>query len=124
MDPKKWFRSFRSALPRLEPESSFVVTVTDDGISCTNPDGRVSSISWNELNEVVLETTDEGPDLPDVFCLLIGFDQTVVVPQGATGEEALLKRMQRLSGFDNNAFIAAMASTGNAKFCCWKRTDL
>jgi hypothetical protein len=40
--------------------------------------------------------------------------------QGGTGEAALLNRLQQLSGFDNAAFIRAMACASNAQFVGWK----
>jgi hypothetical protein len=67
-------------------------------------------------------TTDHGPFVDDVFWLLIGEDgKGCAVPSEAEGMKALLERLQRLPGFDNEAVIAAMGSTSNARFRVWKR---
>jgi hypothetical protein len=72
----------------------------------------------------LVETTDEGPFAPDVFWILVGTAASgCVIPQGATGDAILLERLQKLPGFDNDAFIRAMRSTSNEKFLCWKRPE-
>jgi hypothetical protein len=45
------------------------------------------------------------------------------VPQGATGERALLERLQELPGFDDRAVIDAMSATARQRFLCWERAD-
>jgi hypothetical protein len=75
------------------------------GVTRTMPDGRTESILWDELQEVNIVTTDEGPAVDDVFWVLSGNGKGCAVP----------------SGFNNAAVIQAMGSTQNAKFVCWKR---
>jgi hypothetical protein len=58
---------------------------------------------------------------PDVFWVLHGTTGGCAIPQGATGDRELLKRLQTLPGFDNAAFIEAMGSTADKKFLCWQR---
>jgi hypothetical protein len=93
-------------------------------VRCERPDGRVESVAWNDLEAVIVETTDEGPWAADVFWILARTNMAMgcVIPQGATGEKALLERLQKLPGFDNKALIQAMGSTSNAKFLCWKKS--
>ncbi len=112
--------------PELQPEASIVVTFDSDGIYCVKPDSKDESILWKKLDAVLIETTDEGPLFPDVFCLLLTKDMSsgCVIPQGATGEEELLDEMQRrLLGFNYEMFIAAMSSTDNEKFLIWERKN-
>lgn len=106
---------------RLYPESTYVVTITDTEVSCKRPDGGSETVSWDELRAVVLETTDEGPFAMDVFWILVGNGRGCIIPQGATGEQELIDRLQALPGFDNQAMIDAMACTENQKFLCWKK---
>ena len=108
----------------LQPESSYVVTISDAEISCRHPNGVTESVAWDELEIVAIETTDLGPFVPDVFWQLAGKQSGCVVPQGATGEDALIRRLQALPRFDNEKMIEAMASTSNQTFICWKREDL
>lgn len=124
MDVRDWFKSLRKPARtsgRLHPESDFVVTVSDDKVMCLHPDGYAEAIRFEDLKEVLILTTDEGPMHPDVFWLLVGNDIEVTIPQGATGEKTLLSKLQTLPGFDNQAFIDAMSSTENQKFLCWKK---
>lgn len=104
-----------------QPEAAFVVSVTDEGVSCARASGLVESVTWAELQEVAIVTTDEGPFALDVLWLLVGDKGGCVVPQGATGEDELLAKLQSLAGFDNDAVIEAMGSTTNRKFVCWEK---
>jgi hypothetical protein len=84
--------------------------------------GKVEAVSWDDLQEVGVLTTSDGPFAEDVFFVLIGRDGTwCVIPQGAPESTPLLERLQRLPGFDNEALIEAMTSTRDAKFVCWRR---
>ncbi len=113
------FSIFRRRKARQPDRVSF----TDEIVSRVRPDGVEERIRWDELHEVGILTTDEGPMQEDVFFLLIAGDgkSGCVVPQGAEGCKRLLERLQKLPGFDNEAVIKAMGSTSNAKFVCWKR---
>jgi len=71
--------------------------------------GERSTVTFAELESVIIRTADEGPIDPDVFWVLSGADRTCVVPQGATGEEALIDRLGKLPGFKFEAMIAAMS---------------
>ena len=102
-------------------ESEWIVTMTNEGVSCTRPDGRVESVKWSDLNLVAIVTTDDGPFSPDVFLLLTGEESGCAIPLGGSGADELLKKLQALPGFDNSAVIKAMCSTDNNRFICWRR---
>ena len=107
---------------RLDPESRFVIQMTESAVSCHRPDGVVETVRWDELQQVQVLTNSDGPFAPDCFWLLIGPGTTgCCIPQGATGDAELLDRIQKLPGFDNLAFIEAMGSTQEAIFTCWQR---
>ena len=121
---RSWWRSQAARrAARLQPERRFVVTVDPTRIACRRPDGKVEAVDWTALEAVIIETNDTGPWGADVLWLLVGRDgrSGCVIPQGATGEGELLDALQRLSGFDNDALIAAMGSTDNRQFLCWRR---
>jgi hypothetical protein len=105
----------------MQPEQSVVVTITERDISCSRPGGVVESVTWDDLQAVIIETTDTGPLAPDVFWILVGKRGGCVIPQGATGEQGLLDRLQVLDGFDNEMVIQAMASCENQRFLCWRK---
>ena len=107
---------------RLDPESSFVIQMTESDVSCHRPDGVVETVRWDEVEQVQVLTNSDGPFAPDCFWLLIGPGTTgCCIPQGATGDGELLARMYELPGFNNQAFMEAMGSTQEAIFTCWQR---
>lgn len=107
---------------KLDPESQFVIHITESEVSCHRPDGIVESVRWDDLERIDILTNSDGPFAPDCFWLLIGPGTTgCCIPQGATGDVKLLARMQELSGFNNQAFMDAMGSTQEAIFTCWQR---
>jgi hypothetical protein len=99
------------------------VVITETSVVYTRSNGTVESVRHDDLREVVILTTDEGPFSEDVFFVLFGTDKTsgCCVAQGAEGCDKLLEHLQKLPGFDNEAVIKAMGSTSNGKFLCWKK---
>lgn len=118
-----WAYLHAPSAPRaaLEPESRFVVRLSDSEVICERPDGKVERLGWADLQKVEVVTTGQGPFDPDVFWVLHGTDGGCAVPQGATGDSELLERLQALPGFDNGAFIEAMSCTSDRRFLCWRR---
>ncbi|WP_373033473.1 hypothetical protein [Sulfurovum sp.] len=100
-----------------------VVTYDDIAVTRTRPDGIIETILWEDLHEVGILTTDEGPLQEDVFYLLLSKDGSngCVIPQLSEGSDKLLERLQMLPEFDNETLIKAMGSTENARFVCWQR---
>lgn len=110
---------------RLMPESLYVVTFDDESVTNTHPDGTVETVKWADLGAVIVETNDTGPLGIDVMWLLLARDMKsgCVIPQGATGEDKLIVRLQALPGFDNEMLIEAMCSVANKRFLCWKTRE-
>ena len=105
----------------LQPEASYRIVFDDAVVSCTTPRGYTSTVAFAELESIVIRTTDEGPIAPDVFWVLTCAGHTCVVPQGASGDEALVYKLTKLPGFKFEAMIAAMSCAENQEFDCWKR---
>ncbi|MHA6723176.1 hypothetical protein [Sphingomonas sp. RS2018] len=100
------------------PEAQFIVEVTaDDEIICRAAKRQDQCIRMTDLASVYVETNDSGPWGADVWWLLNdAAEQTCVAfPQLATGEEAVLKRLRRLPGFE----VRGMNSGESARFMCW-----
>ena len=114
----------RAAFSKQDPnfEAKWMVAVDELRISCQRPNGVIQSVDWNELKLVGIETTDEGPYVPDVFWHLIGDENGCVVPLGSTGEKVMIGKLQQLPDFNNEAFAEAMTCTSNRKFVCWQRS--
>lgn len=97
------------------------VTFDDTGVRRVSPEGGAEEVKWDDLTEVRIVTTDEGPIGADVYWLLAGSDGTGVAVRGESVAHDLLDRLQALPGFDNEQMILAMASTDEAQFVCWQR---
>ena len=82
-------------------------------------------ITWSDLIEIGIVTTNEGPFQEDVYFLLLGPDKEhgCAIPQGAIDTQKLVERLQALPGFDNDALIRAMGCTENDRFVCWQRKE-
>jgi len=113
---------FRRSKP--EQQSQFgTVCIEAESVSYSHPDGKVQRIRWDDIAEVGIVTTDEGPGAEDVYFMILASDRLTgcAIPHSADGNEALLARLQSLPRFDNGAFIEAMGSTSNRNFKLWKK---
>jgi hypothetical protein len=106
----------------LQPESQFIVRLSDAEVVCQRPDGRTECVAWDDLQRVEILNTPDGPFLPDVFWILNGTDSGCVIPWGATGERDLLERLGRLPRFDSDAVINAASRTDDAVTLCWEKS--
>jgi hypothetical protein len=107
---------------KLQPESRFIVHLSEQGVSCERPDGQVERVAWDDLQSVEILTTPDGPFWPDIFWLLSGTDTGCVIPWGATGDRELLERLQRLPRFDNGTVITSAPRTEGHRTLCWRRS--
>jgi hypothetical protein len=97
------------------------VQIDEQGVRQALSNGKVESVAWDELIEVYILTTSDGPFTDDVFFVLEGRNGTgCVISQAAPEGSLLLERLQRLHGFDNEAVILAMSSTDEQKIVCWR----
>jgi hypothetical protein len=106
---------------RLIPESLYLVQISPTEVSCVHPDGKIEQVDWDDLERVEILTTDAGPFAPDMFWVLLGSKGGCVIPWGATREQELLKRLQTLRGFSNEAVIEAAPSAEWRRFLCWEK---
>lgn len=113
-----WLRKRRDRMKRWS-----AVTLDDDGVTCRSWNGFVQMIRWADLMSITVETTACGPLLDDVFWLLADRESIVVVPSEAHGAEAMIKRLQQLPGFNNDALTDAIRCTDNRRFLCWTRDE-
>ena len=74
------------------------VVITKDAIIRTRPDGVQETVTWSDLTEVGILTTDEGPLQEDVFWILLGSGGSTgcCVPQSSEGADKLLGSFERL----------------------------
>lgn len=98
-----------------------MISIDDDGVTRTLDDGTVESVRWDELAEVRIATTSDGPLAEDVFWLLIAGSGSGVALPSEFVDEHTLARFQALPGFDNEEFIKSMSSTDDAQFVVWRK---
>ena len=97
------------------------IQIDDRGVRRVG-DGTLEQVAWDDLQEVSIAMSADGPFADDVFFVLVGQEgRGCVVPQTAAESDQLLERLQRLPGFDNEAVIRAMGSVEDARFVCWRR---
>ncbi len=123
MKGMNWFRRL-FARSKVSAGGRFGRTELDpETVKYHHPEGSIQSIRWEDLDEVGIVTTDEGPAAEDVFFLLLSADQKkgCAIPQSADGNEALLSCLQLLPDFDNQVLIEAMGCTSNRNFRLWKK---
>jgi hypothetical protein len=119
--PEQLLGSLISATATAGPEKDFSIVVADEVIRCTRHDRSLESIAVTALRKVELVGTDWGPFLPDQFWVLHGADgQLVVIPLGATGEEALMKVFHALPEFRYDLCSEAMCLTCSLRFVVWE----
>jgi len=114
--------SILGLVKKREAEPFGRVEITDVQVVYHGPK-KEERIAWSELIEIGIVTTDEGPFQEDVYFLLLGPDREhgCAIPQGATGTQKLVERLQALPGFENDALIRAMGCTDNNRFLCWQK---
>jgi len=78
-------------------------------------------IAFDEITQIDLVTTSEGPFSEDVFAVLRGKDKEIAIPQNAENFDSLFDVFKKFEGVNYEAFINAMSSTENAKFVCWEK---
>jgi len=102
---------------KLYPESTYIVTVTHEGIRVGLPGGAIQQMPLETLRRILVETNDTGPWGIDVWWVLEGEspEDCVRFPQGATGEDGFIEYAGKLPGFA----IRGMNSSSNAIFECW-----
>lgn len=100
-----------------------VVTWDETEIVCRFPDDETKHLLWSDLRAVLIETTDDGPWMEDVYFLLFSdvLEQSFSIPQCAEGSQDLLERLMQLPEFNDKAVISAMGSTSNRSFLCWEK---
>jgi hypothetical protein len=99
------------------------IYLTDECVTHERADGTRETLRWDQLEEVGIVTTADGPFTEDVYWVLLGPDRRTgcAIPAFASGMDQLIARLQQLPDFDNDAVIRAMGSTTEARFQCWTK---
>jgi hypothetical protein len=99
------------------------VEINDRFVRRTLDNGRVEEVLWQDLSEVRIITTADGPFADDVFFVLIGAKGNGCVVPHSAADTAFLLRLQKLPGFDNEKVIEAMGTSADRQFLVWRRRN-
>ena len=109
--------------PRLRKSEKETIQVDENGV--LRVDGTVrEQIQWNDIAEIRIITTSEGPFREDVFFALAGTSGAgCLVPHDAAVRIKLLEELQaRFPDITNDTIIKAMGCTSNKSFVVWKKS--
>lgn len=102
------------------PGGSFSLIITEHEIACEHPERERESVPWDEITEIMLVTTDEGPFLPDMWFVFMGKSKGCSVPSEAKGIDLLWDEIKkRFNNFNYDAVI--QAGTDNDQKILWKK---
>jgi len=77
----------------------------------------------HDLDEIGVETTDQGPFVEDVFWVLRRSKTRLRIGDPHPISKMLMECFQSLEGFDWRPFIEAQICTDNRYFVCWRRVS-
>ena len=104
-----------------QDQESNSLLILDWMISYKTINGEIEQFNIDQISEIAIRTTDQGPFQEDFFWVINVSEKEIIIPQSVQGTDQLLVRMQKLENFDNNQFIEATLSTTNANFLCFKK---
>jgi len=90
-------------------------------ITIKRPFRKSVSVSIDELDEIGVETTDQGPFVEDVFWILKRGELRIRIGDPHPIFKMLMDRFGLLEGFDWQPFVDAMSCSDNRYFMCWRR---
>ena len=80
----------------VQTRAQFAVDFDDERITVRPPNAAAQSLSWSDLRLVVIQTTDQGPAVDDIFWILVGAKDVYAVPSESVGAKELIERLQQL----------------------------
>lgn len=84
-------------------------------------DGRTESVGWTELTRVEVVHAQKGPHAASGGVVMLAGDDThgCLVPLDRLGDTRLLDHLERLPGFDVDAFVRALQDPEGGEIVCW-----
>jgi len=110
--------------PRFRAPELENVQVDETGVLRVDGDVK-EQVQWNEIEEIKIITTDQGPYREDVFFALAASNgKGCLVPHDAAVRTKLLEELQaRFPTLNDELVIEAMGSTSNKTFLVWKKAS-
>ena len=110
--------------PRLSVVAPWLLTnysLQDDVLTFKRPFRKLDSWRIDELDEIGVETTDQGPFAEDMFWILKRGEVHLRIGDPHLVFKMLMDRFGLLKGFNWVVFAEAQSCTQNRYFVCWKR---
>ena len=117
----KIFGSKNEKKIRKQPEDYYETEITDVYVKVTHPKRETEQIDWNEIEEIKLINTDEGPLLPDVWLILMGNGKGCSIPQGSDGWNRVYDKVSKYDGFNFENVIKSASCADNEIFELWNK---
>ena len=116
----KWLRTWLTLKTRRR---SRLTHCSFDGqcIAVEGPRGDRTTVKIEDVREIGVETTEDGPFDEDVFWLVNRDAEGLRIPQGSPVFKKLMDAFGSFEGFDWPSFTEAMSCTDCHYFLCWKR---
>lgn len=102
-------------------EAHVVVANQGEFVSAKFPNGDTQTLSWDALIRFEIRTNESGPWGWDVWFVLVGAEDEVSFPLGATGQDEVLAKLQEVTGKNHEQLIDGMNCTTNRTFVTWER---
>lgn len=119
----KWistlFTKNKKTIESKSPDAAVAVSFDEEMVYVQWPAKPMQTIAWPSLIGVAVETTDQGPFVEDVWWHLATKEKVITFPNGATGINEILSRLQNLPTFNNERLITAMTCAQNQMFILW-----
>lgn len=103
------------------PVDYYETEITDVYVKVTHPERKDEQIDWDEIEEIKLINTDEGPFLPDVWLVLMGNGKGCAIPQGSEGWDMVYDVVSTYEGFNFGNVIKSAVCSDNETFELWRR---
>jgi hypothetical protein len=107
----------------LKRGPAFVVRADSEQVRLADI-GSGEAIRWADIRRISILTTNEGPEVTDVFINLEGESSRLIIPQDARENDMFIGMLLKIQGFDLGAFTKAMGSAENAEFQCWSGSSV
>ena len=116
-----FFKKLFGETNRKSPEDDYTVTITDKFIRVEHPRRKTEQVLWENIQQIKLINTDQGPWSRDVWLALLGNEDGCLIPQGAKGYNEVYDIVSKYEGFNFDNVIKSMACACNNEFDLWTK---
>ncbi|MDQ3017989.1 MAG: hypothetical protein M3R25_14855 [Bacteroidota bacterium] len=96
------------------------ILVSPESVAVEHPDRMTINMKWDDIEEINLVNSDQGPFLDDVWLQLKSKADTIFLAQGKQGYDEVYDIVSQYQGFNFDNVIESMTCTGNETFLLWE----